>query len=142
VGVALYVSSILAADSRTFTGVVSSSGIASLNFETSGRVGSVRVHLGQMVRKGEVLATEAGAASAAAVQADRAVITADKANLAALQADGSAPLASPRPRLSWKGPCHRAADRMTGSHRDRGAQRRDRRGHLRLAQARPSAAPG
>jgi multidrug efflux pump subunit AcrA (membrane-fusion protein) len=113
VGVALYVSSILAADSRTFTGVVSSSGIASLNFETSGRVGSVRVHLGQMVRKGEVLATEAGAASAAAVQADRAAITADKANLAALQADGSAPasITAAQAQLE-KDRAHRAADRM------------------------------
>lgn len=90
VGVALYVPSILAADSRSFTGVVSSSGIASLNFAASGRVGSVRVRLGQAVRKGELLATETGAAGTAAVRADRAAITADKANLAALQADGSA----------------------------------------------------
>jgi multidrug efflux pump subunit AcrA (membrane-fusion protein) len=71
--------------------VVSNSGIAGLNFGASGRVGRVLVHLGQTVRKGEVLATEAGAARTAAVGADRAAITADKANLAALQADGSAP---------------------------------------------------
>jgi len=89
VGAALYVPSILGADSRSFTGVVSS-GIASLNFGASGRVGSVRVHLGQAVRPGELLATETGAARTAAVRADRAAITADKANLAALQADGSA----------------------------------------------------
>jgi multidrug efflux pump subunit AcrA (membrane-fusion protein) len=90
VGVVLYVPSILAANSRSFTGVVSSSGIASLNFGRSGRVASVRVHLGQVVRQGELLATETGAARTAAVRADRAAITADKANLAALQADGSA----------------------------------------------------
>jgi multidrug efflux pump subunit AcrA (membrane-fusion protein) len=92
VGAALYVPSILAADSRSFTGVVSS-GIASLNFGSSGRVGSVRVHLGQAVRQGELLATETGAARTAAVlavRAPRAAITADQANLAALQADGSA----------------------------------------------------
>jgi multidrug efflux pump subunit AcrA (membrane-fusion protein) len=90
VGVVLYVPSILAANSRSFTGVVSSSGIASLNFGTSGRVATVRVHLGQVVRQGELLATETGAARTAAVRADRAAISADKANLAALQADGSA----------------------------------------------------
>jgi multidrug efflux pump subunit AcrA (membrane-fusion protein) len=113
VGVALYVPSILAADSRSFTGVVSSSGIASLNFGTSGRVGSVRVHLGQVVRKGQVLATEAGAAGTAAVRADRAAITADKANLAALQADGSAPasITAAQAQLE-KDRAHRAADRM------------------------------
>jgi multidrug efflux pump subunit AcrA (membrane-fusion protein) len=113
VGVALYVPSILAADSRSFTGVVSSSGIASLNFGTSGRVGSIRVYLGQMVRKGEVLATEAGAAGAAAVRADRAAITADKANLAALQADGStsASITAAQAELE-KDRAHRAADGM------------------------------
>lgn len=113
VGVALYVPSILAAGSRSFTGVVSSSGIASLNFGTSGRVGSIRVHLGQMVRKGEVLATEAGAASAAAVRADRAAIAADKANLAALQADrsGSASITAAQAELE-KDRAHRAADEM------------------------------
>jgi multidrug efflux pump subunit AcrA (membrane-fusion protein) len=112
VGVALYLPSILAADSRSFTGVVSS-GIASLNFGTSGRVGSVRVHLGQVVRKGEVLATEAGTASTAAVRADRAAITADKANLAALQADGSAPasITAAQAQLD-KDRALRAADRM------------------------------
>jgi multidrug efflux pump subunit AcrA (membrane-fusion protein) len=113
VGVALYVPSILAADSRSFTGVVSSSGIASLNFGTSGRVGSVRVHLGQVVRKGELLATETGPASTAAVRADRAAITADKANLAALQADGSAPasITAAQAQLE-KDRALRAADRM------------------------------
>ncbi|HEX3388310.1 MAG TPA: biotin/lipoyl-binding protein, partial [Streptosporangiaceae bacterium] len=116
VGVALYVPSILAADSRSFTGVVSSSGIVSLNFGTSGRVGSVRVHLGQVVRKGEVLATEAGPASTAAVRvvrADQAAITADKANLAALRADGSAPASITAAQAELeKDRAHRATDRM------------------------------
>ena len=113
VGVALYVPSILAADSRSFTGVVSSSGIASLNFAASGRVGSVRVHLGQAVRQGELLATETGAARTAAVRADRAAITADKANLAALQADGSAAasITAAQAQLA-KDRARRAADRM------------------------------
>ncbi len=110
---ALYVPSILAADSRSFTGVVSSSGIASLNFGASGRVGSVRVHLGQAVRKGEVLATETGAARTAAVRADRAAVAADKANLAALQADGAAStsITAAQAQLA-KDRAHRAADRM------------------------------
>jgi multidrug efflux pump subunit AcrA (membrane-fusion protein) len=113
VGVAYYVPSILAADSRSFTGVVSNSGIASLNFGTSGRVGRVLVHLGQVVRQGQVLATEAGGAKAAAFQADRAAITADKANLAALQADGSAAtsIAAAQAELA-KDRARRAVDRM------------------------------
>ena len=113
VGVAFYVPSILAADSRSFTGVVSNSGLAGLNFGVSGRVGRVLVHLGQAVRPGEVLATEAGGAQAAAVRADRAAITADKANLAALQADGSAAtsIAAAQAQLA-RDRARRAADRM------------------------------
>ena len=112
VGAALYVPSILAADSRSFTGVVSS-GIASLNFGASGRVGSVRVHLGQTVRQGELLATETGAARTAASRADRAAITADQANLAALQADGSAAasITAAQAQLA-RDRARRAADRM------------------------------
>jgi len=113
VGIALYVPSILAADSRSFAGVVSSSSVASLNFGASGRVGTVLVHLGQAVRQGELLATETGAAGTAAVQADRAAITADKANLAALQADGSAAasITAAQAELA-KDRARRAADRM------------------------------
>jgi multidrug efflux pump subunit AcrA (membrane-fusion protein) len=113
VGIALYVPSILAADSRSFAGVVSSSGVASLNFGASGRVGTVLVRPGQAVRKGELLATEAGAAGTAAVRADRAAITADKANLAALQADGSAgaSITAAQAELA-RDRARRAADRM------------------------------
>jgi multidrug efflux pump subunit AcrA (membrane-fusion protein) len=113
VGVAFYVPSILAADSRSLTGVVSNSGLAGLNFGASGRVGRVLVHLGQAVHPGEVLATEAGGAQAAAVRADRAAITADKANLAALQADGAAAasIAAAQAQLA-KDRARRAADRM------------------------------
>ena len=114
IGVALYLPSILAAGSRSFTGVVSSSGIASLNFAASGRVGTVRVHLGQPVRQGELLATETGRrGTTAAVRADRAAITADQANLAALQADGSgaASITAARAQLA-KDRARRAADQM------------------------------
>ena len=133
VGAALYVPSILAADSRSFTGVVSSSGIASLNFAASGRVGSIRVHLGQAVRQGELLATETGAARTAVVRADRAAITADKANLAALQADGSAAAsitAGPGPAGPRTGP---GGPRTGGSWSPPRSWRpgaRDRRRHL------------
>jgi multidrug efflux pump subunit AcrA (membrane-fusion protein) len=113
VAAALYVPSILAAHSRSLTGVVSSSGIASLNFAASGRVGSVRVHLGQAVGHGELLATETGVARTAGVRADRAAITADKANLAALQADGSAAasITAAQAQLA-RDRARRAADRM------------------------------
>jgi multidrug efflux pump subunit AcrA (membrane-fusion protein) len=91
--VALYVPSVLAADQHSFTGVVSNTAIASLNFGAAGRVATVPVHLGQAVRKGQVLATETAPASMAALRADRAAVAADKSNLAALVAE-SAPSAS------------------------------------------------
>ena len=144
VGVAVYVPSILAADSRSFTGVVSNSGIAGLNFGTSGRVGRVLVHLGQVVRKGEVLATEAGAAKSAAVRADRAAITADQANLAALQADGSAAasVAAAQAQLA-KDRARRAADRMKLAATEIVAPREREPWSLsRASPARASAPPG
>lgn len=93
VAVGLYVPSVLAADQHSFTGVVSNTAIASLNFGAAGQVATVPVHLGQAVRKGQVLATETAPASMAALQADRAAVAADKSNLAALIAE-SAPSAS------------------------------------------------
>jgi len=93
VAVAVYVPSVLAADQHSFTGVVSNTAIASLNFGAAGQVATVPVHLGQAVRKGQVLATETAPASMAALQADRAAVAADKSNLAALIAE-SAPSAS------------------------------------------------
>jgi len=74
--------------------VVSKSGLATLNFAAPGRLGKATVRLGQMVRRGQLLAAEAVPASStasAAVQADRAQVQADKANLAALIAEASAP---------------------------------------------------
>jgi multidrug efflux pump subunit AcrA (membrane-fusion protein) len=114
-GAAVYVPSILAADSHSFTGVVSSSGIASLNFGSAGRVAAVRVHLGQAVRKGKLLATETGATKTA-ITADRAAILADQANLAALQADGSAAasITAAQAQLG-RDQARRAADHMKAS---------------------------
>jgi len=91
--VALYVPSVLAADQHSFTGVVSNSAISSLNFGAAGRVSKVLVRLGQAVRKGQMLATEDAPAAAAALQADRVAVAADKSNLAALLAE-SAPASS------------------------------------------------
>jgi multidrug efflux pump subunit AcrA (membrane-fusion protein) len=91
--VAIYVPSVLAADQHSFTGVVSNSAISGLNFGAAGRVSTVLVHLGQAVRKGQVLATEDAPAVVAALQADRVAVAADKSNLAALLAE-SAPASS------------------------------------------------
>ena len=94
-GVALLAPSILtAAENETLTGVVSQSSLDSLNFAAAGRVFRVRVRLGQVVRKGQLLAREITPAGAlSALRTDGAAIVADKADLAALTAEG-APLAS------------------------------------------------
>jgi macrolide-specific efflux system membrane fusion protein len=95
VGVALLAPSILtAAENETLTGVVTQSSLDSLNFAAVGRVGRVRVRLGQMVKKGQLLAREITPAGAlSALRTDRAAIVADKTDLAALIAAG-APTAS------------------------------------------------
>jgi biotin carboxyl carrier protein len=94
-GVALFAPKILtAAENETLTGVVSQSSLDSLNFGTAGRVGRIRVRLGQVVRKGQVLAREVTPAGAlSALRTDRVAIVADKADLAALTA-AAAPSAS------------------------------------------------
>jgi multidrug efflux pump subunit AcrA (membrane-fusion protein) len=95
VGVALLAPSILtAAENETLTGVVIQSSLDTLNFAAAGRVGRVRVRLGQMVKKGQLLAREITPAGAlSALRTDRAAIVADKTDLAALIAAG-APTAS------------------------------------------------
>lgn len=90
VGAVWYVPRIAAANGRWFSGSVSSSGVSDLNFASPGRVGNIKVHLGQKVRGGQVLATETAQAATAAVHADRAAITADKANIAGLRAQATA----------------------------------------------------
>ncbi len=94
-GVAVLAPSILtAAENETLTGVVTQSSLERLNFAAAGRVGRVRVRLGQMVKQGQLLAREntpAGALST--LHTDRAAIVADKTDLAALTAAG-APAAS------------------------------------------------
>jgi multidrug efflux pump subunit AcrA (membrane-fusion protein) len=84
-----YVPRIASADSRSFTGTVSSSGVTNLNFANAGLVGRVPVQLGQAVKAGQLLATERSPASTAAISADRAAIAADQASLAELKATSS-----------------------------------------------------
>jgi biotin carboxyl carrier protein len=95
VGVAVLAPSILtAAENETLTGVVTQSSLDSLNFAAAGRVGRIRVRLGQVVRKGQLLAREITPAGAlSTLRTDRAAIVADKTDLAALVAAG-APAAS------------------------------------------------
>ena len=95
VGVAVLAPSILtAAKNETLTGVVTQSSLDRLNFAAAGRVGRVRVRLGQMVRKGQLLARETTPAGAlSTLRTDRAAIVADKTDLAALIA-AAAPAAS------------------------------------------------
>ncbi len=111
-GVVLLAPSILtAAKNRPLTGVVSRSSLASLNFGVAGRVGKIVVRLGQVVRKGEVLAREAAPGGLGPVRTDRAAIAADKADLAALTAAAAPPasVAAARAQLA-KDQTQRAAD--------------------------------
>lgn len=93
VGVAVLAPSILtAAENETLTGVVTQSSLDSLNFAAAGRVARVRVRLGQMVRKGQLLAREITPVGAiSALRNDRSAIVADKSDLAALTAAGAPP---------------------------------------------------
>jgi multidrug efflux pump subunit AcrA (membrane-fusion protein) len=86
-GAMWYVPRIMTADSHSFTGTVTSNGITNLNFASSGRVGTVLVHLGQTVKAGQVLATETAPLTVAAVSADKAAIAADVASLAESRAN-------------------------------------------------------
>lgn len=111
-GVVLLAPSILtAAKNRPFPGVVSRSSLTSLNFGVAGRVGKIVVRLGQVVRKGQVLAREAAPAGLGPVRTDRAAIAADQADLAALTAAAAPPasVATARAQLA-KDRAQRAAD--------------------------------
>lgn len=86
VGTALwYVPRVVAADQRSLTGTVTSTGVVDLNFAKSGQLSKINVHMGQQVAKGDTLATESDPATQAVVNADKAAITADNAKLAELK---------------------------------------------------------
>jgi multidrug efflux pump subunit AcrA (membrane-fusion protein) len=80
-----YVPRVVAADQRSLTGTVSSTGVIALNFAKSGQLNKINVHIGQQVAKGDTLATESDPATQAVVNADKAAITADNAKLAELR---------------------------------------------------------
>jgi multidrug efflux pump subunit AcrA (membrane-fusion protein) len=84
-GVAWYVPRIVAADSHSFTGTVTTTGITDLNFASAGRVGTVLIRLGANVKAGQVLASELSPRTTAVLNADRAAIAADQAILKQLQ---------------------------------------------------------
>ncbi|HTS97595.1 MAG TPA: hypothetical protein VMI33_13335 [Streptosporangiaceae bacterium] len=88
-GAAWYVPRIVAADGRSLSGTVTSSGVVYLNFSSSGQLATITANVGEQVRKGELLATEVAPATAAVLAADRAVIVADKSELAAAQSGGT-----------------------------------------------------
>lgn len=88
---AWYVPGIVAADGRSLAGTVTSNGTIYLNFSGSGKLAKITARIGQHVRKGELLATEAAPARGAVLTADRAVIAADKAQLHVAQAAGTRP---------------------------------------------------
>jgi membrane fusion protein, macrolide-specific efflux system len=87
---AWYVPRIAAADGSSLSGAVTSDGIVYLNFSSSGQLATMTVGVGQQVRKGQLLATEAAPAVAAVLAAARAAIAADKSELAAAQSAGTA----------------------------------------------------
>lgn len=84
--VAWYVPRVVTDDRQMLTGTVTSSGIVTLNFPAAGVINTVKVHLGEQVHKGQVLATEYAPNAVALVDADRAGIAAVQAKIAELKA--------------------------------------------------------
>src|ERR1019366_609826 len=84
-GAMWYVPRIMTADSHSFTGTVTSNGITNLNFASSGRVGTVLVHLSQTVKAGQVTLAASEAEQAKAIAAAEAGQAKDEAQLAADQ---------------------------------------------------------
>jgi multidrug resistance efflux pump len=89
-GAAWYVPRIAASDEGSLSGAVTSDGIVYLNFSSSGQLATVTAYIGEKVRKGQLLATEAAPAVTAVLAAARAAISADKSELAAAQSAGTA----------------------------------------------------
>jgi multidrug efflux pump subunit AcrA (membrane-fusion protein) len=94
-----YVQRIARADGTVITGAVTSSGVVDLNFASSGVVATVLVHVGEHVRKGQLLATETAPDATAIGAADAAAVAADRQQLAA-QTGTAASVASDRAQLA------------------------------------------
>ncbi len=101
VAAAWYVPRIVTADNSSLAGTVTSSGIVYLNFSGSGQLASITAQIGQRVKRGQLLATEAAPGEGAVLSADRAVISADKSELTAeLAAGATAGIATARAQLA------------------------------------------
>jgi multidrug resistance efflux pump len=85
VAAAWYIPRIVHNNETSFTGSVSSTGVITLDFSTSGQLERLNVHAGQRVRGGQVLATEVGPKSDSLVAADKAAIASDKTKIAQVQ---------------------------------------------------------
>ncbi|MBO0803436.1 MAG: efflux RND transporter periplasmic adaptor subunit [Nocardiopsaceae bacterium] len=85
-GAAWYVPQVVNADHKLLTGTVTSSAVVPLNFASSGEINKMKVHPGQKVRKGEVLADEYAPDVYPAISADKAAIAADETKIRDLQA--------------------------------------------------------
>ena len=81
-----YVPRVMTRDRRFLTGAVASSGVITLNFANAGELQKLNVHLGETVRKGQILATEYAPNTNAVVAAQIAAIAADRAKVASLLA--------------------------------------------------------
>lgn len=79
---------VVADTSNTFSAVVTTDGVANLNFGGSGRVVAIKVRPGQTVRQGQLLARQANGASPDEVTADKDAITADNAQIKQLTQAG------------------------------------------------------
>jgi multidrug efflux pump subunit AcrA (membrane-fusion protein) len=98
-GCGWYVRQVAAADRSVLTGSVASTGVLDLNFGAAGVVARVLVHVGQRVRRNQLLATESAPGSAAIDTADAAAVAADKQQLGA-EAGGAASVAGIRAQLA------------------------------------------
>jgi multidrug efflux pump subunit AcrA (membrane-fusion protein) len=94
-----YVRQVATADRSVLTGAVTSTGVLDLNFAAPGVVARVLVHVGQQVRRNQLLATESAPGSAAIETADAAAVAADKQQLGA-EAGGVASVAAIRAQLA------------------------------------------
>jgi multidrug efflux pump subunit AcrA (membrane-fusion protein) len=100
-----YVHQVAGGDRDVLTGSVTSTGVVDLNFASAGVVASVLVHVGERVRKNQLLAAESAPGAAAIATADAEAVSADRAQLDAQTsavgvADGRAQLARDEAKLA------------------------------------------
>jgi multidrug efflux pump subunit AcrA (membrane-fusion protein) len=76
-----YVRQIASADRDVVTGSVTSTGVVDLNFASAGVISEVLVHVGERVRRGQLLAAESAPGESAIATADAAAVTADREQL-------------------------------------------------------------